>query len=231
VPLRGQRYAAEIALRYAYSAYGETVALGPDGGNPLQYTGRENDGTGLYYYRARYYDPLLKRFIAEDPIGLDGGDANLYAYVGGDPTGLVDPEGLSSLLGCANPANAAVCAAAGIGGTVGGATSLVANVASQLSQNGCVSWNQAAIATGTGILTGVAMGAVSTAPAVISVAATPVSQSVAPFIAAAAVFAAGAQGPAKGIKILGNLLTNRQVVKQIKQDSKLQKPGIGPAKK
>jgi len=35
----------------------------------FRYTGRENDGTGLYYYRARYYHPGAKRFIAEDPIG------------------------------------------------------------------------------------------------------------------------------------------------------------------
>jgi len=42
-------------------------AVGPDDGNPLQYTGREVDGTGLYYYRARYYDPVLKRFISDDP--------------------------------------------------------------------------------------------------------------------------------------------------------------------
>jgi RHS repeat-associated protein len=77
---------------YAYSAYGETVALGPDGGNPLQYTGRENDGTGLYYYRARYYDPLLKRFVSEDPIGMLGG-ISLSAYVKGNPVSFSDPSG------------------------------------------------------------------------------------------------------------------------------------------
>ena len=38
--------------------------------NPFQYTGRENDATGLYYYRARYYSPTLRRFISEDPLGL-----------------------------------------------------------------------------------------------------------------------------------------------------------------
>jgi RHS repeat-associated protein len=77
---------------YAYSAYGEVAALGPDGGNSLQYTGRENDGTGLYYYRARYYDPVLKRFISGDPIGIEGG-INLYAYVAGRPVSAVDPYG------------------------------------------------------------------------------------------------------------------------------------------
>jgi RHS repeat-associated protein len=81
-----------IANFYAYSAYGEAASLGPDGGNSLQYTGRENDGSGLYYYRARYYDPVLKRFISEDPITLAGG-LNIYAYVGGGPTGFTDPYG------------------------------------------------------------------------------------------------------------------------------------------
>jgi RHS repeat-associated protein len=82
---------------YANSAYGETVALGPDGGNPLQYTGRENDGTGLYYYRARYYAPLLKQFIAEDPIGIAGG-LNLAGYVRGNPISFADPLGLQNIL-------------------------------------------------------------------------------------------------------------------------------------
>jgi RHS repeat-associated protein len=81
-----------VANFYAYSAYGEVATLGPDGDNPLQYTGRENDGTGLYYYRSRYYDPVLKRFISADPIGIAGG-TNLYAYVTGNPIGYVDPTG------------------------------------------------------------------------------------------------------------------------------------------
>lgn len=78
---------------YAYSPYGETTALGPDEGNPLQYTGRENDGTGLYYYRARYYDPILKRFMNEDPIGVADGP-NVMAYVRGNPIDFSDPTGL-----------------------------------------------------------------------------------------------------------------------------------------
>lgn len=58
------------------------------------FTGREWDPeTGLYYYRARYYDPKAGRFISEDPIGFGGG-VNFYGYVGGNPTGFVDPAGL-----------------------------------------------------------------------------------------------------------------------------------------
>src|SRR3989442_3288217 len=50
----------------------------------------------LHYYRARYYHPRLARFISEDPIGLAGGDLNLYAYVGNDPVNIVDLDGLSA---------------------------------------------------------------------------------------------------------------------------------------
>jgi len=58
------------------------------------YTGREADAdTDLMFYRARWYDPQLGRFISEDPIGLGGG-GNLYAYVENDPLDAVDPEGL-----------------------------------------------------------------------------------------------------------------------------------------
>jgi RHS repeat-associated protein len=58
------------------------------------YTGRERDSdTGLMYYRARFYDPQLGRFIGEDPIGLNGG-INPYAYVGNNPHSLIDPLGL-----------------------------------------------------------------------------------------------------------------------------------------
>jgi RHS repeat-associated protein len=44
------------------------------------------------YYRARYYDPKIGRFISEDPIGFLGG-VNFYSYVGGNPISLIDPLG------------------------------------------------------------------------------------------------------------------------------------------
>mgnify|MGYP000859065924 FL=1 len=46
----------------------------------------------MFYYRARWYDPQARRFISEDPIGLDGG-INLYAYVENNPLNMVDPYG------------------------------------------------------------------------------------------------------------------------------------------
>ncbi|MFP8832834.1 RHS repeat-associated core domain-containing protein [Hydrogenophaga sp. XSHU_21] len=86
---------ASLATSHGYSPYGESQTIGPDAtGNPIQYTSRENDGTGLMYYRARHYDPVLKRFISEDPIGLAGG-FNPYAYVDNAPLIHTDPEGLT----------------------------------------------------------------------------------------------------------------------------------------
>jgi RHS repeat-associated protein len=62
-----------------------------------QFTGREKDDvTGLYYYRARWYDSKLGRFISEDPIGFAGDDVNLYGYVGNNPLNLFDPFGLAA---------------------------------------------------------------------------------------------------------------------------------------
>ena len=61
--------------------------------NTFQFAGRENDGTGLYYMRARYYSPALQRFISQDPIGFAGG-INLYAYAGNNPVSLIDPLGM-----------------------------------------------------------------------------------------------------------------------------------------
>jgi RHS repeat-associated protein len=82
-----------VQTQYTYDVFGSTTTSGAASGNPSQYTSRENDGTGLYYYRARYYSPTMQRFISEDPIEFNGGDINLYAYVGNDPISYVDPAG------------------------------------------------------------------------------------------------------------------------------------------
>jgi len=50
----------------------------------------------LIYMRNRFYFPAFGRFMSEDPIGLAGGDVNLYRYVLNDPVNAVDPWGLWS---------------------------------------------------------------------------------------------------------------------------------------
>lgn len=83
-----------VQTSYSYDPFGNTTLTGAGSNNPSQFTGRENDG-GLYYNRARYYDPAIARFVSEDPIGFDGGEVNLYAYVANDPINLIDPSGLT----------------------------------------------------------------------------------------------------------------------------------------
>jgi RHS repeat-associated protein len=78
---------------YTYAPFGDTAVTGASSANPFQFTGRENDGTGLYYYRARYYDPTRSRFISEDPIQLRGG-LNFYQYAANSPAIFRDPSGL-----------------------------------------------------------------------------------------------------------------------------------------
>jgi RHS repeat-associated protein len=83
-----------VVQNYGYDGFGNLTQT-PTVQNPYTYTGREWDAeTGLYYYRARYYDPKVGRFLQQDPIGFAGGDANLYGYVGNSPVNWVDPWGL-----------------------------------------------------------------------------------------------------------------------------------------
>ena len=84
--------AGSLVAQYQYDPYGNVTVSGSSS-NPYQFTGRENDGTGLYYNRARYYDPAVGCFISEDPAGFSGG-VNFYAYSGNGPTNASDPLGL-----------------------------------------------------------------------------------------------------------------------------------------
>lgn len=90
----------DLVARYRYAPFGESeLATGSLAqANPLRFAAREYDATsGLYYMRARYYDPEVGRFISEDPLGLaDGINPYLYAsnnpLMGRDPTGLFQDE-------------------------------------------------------------------------------------------------------------------------------------------
>lgn len=87
---------ANLVQWYQYDSFGKiTDQMNQSFHQPYVFTGRENDEeTGLYNYRFRYYDPEIGRFISEDPIGFAGGDVNLYSYVWNDPVNYIDPLGL-----------------------------------------------------------------------------------------------------------------------------------------
>jgi RHS repeat-associated protein len=85
-----------IVNQYKYMGWGESATLSSGFG----YAGYRYDAeTGLYYVRARYYDPRLGRFLEPDPLGQQPG-LNIYAYTGGDPLNLTDPLGLCAGIGC-----------------------------------------------------------------------------------------------------------------------------------
>jgi RHS repeat-associated protein len=88
-----------IQTTYNYDPFGATSInyFQSSNSNPFQFTGRENDGTGLYSYRARYYSPSLERFVSQDPAEFKGG-FNLYGYTRESPATYIDPLGLAVIL-------------------------------------------------------------------------------------------------------------------------------------
>ena len=101
--------ASNVVERYAYDAYGLLAIFNGAGsprtpnawgtphspvGNPWMFVGRQLDEeTGLYFYRARYFDAFEGRFLQRDPMGYADG-MNLYEYVRSDPINRLDPYGL-----------------------------------------------------------------------------------------------------------------------------------------
>lgn len=89
-----------IGNSYVYDSFGNTTASTGTLTNPYQYTGRDYDPeTGLRYYRARYYDPSIGRFLSEDPLKFETGP-NHYVYVANDPINLYDPSGKRTRVCC-----------------------------------------------------------------------------------------------------------------------------------
>ncbi|KRF04509.1 hypothetical protein ASG89_21940 [Paenibacillus sp. Soil766] len=88
-----------VTDRFTYTTYGELIERTGTTSTPFLYSGRDGimtDDTGLYYMRARYYNPEIKRFMNQDIIQgsiLDGRSLNRYAYVNGDPVNNIDPSG------------------------------------------------------------------------------------------------------------------------------------------
>jgi RHS repeat-associated protein len=124
--------AGAVAATFAYDAYGNLARKTGTADTPLRWAGQYQDAdTGLYYLRARYYDPATGQFLTRDPIASITQEP--YAYVGGNPLNIADLTGL----GCGwNPvcyvsqgASAAWNGVSSVGSTVWHAATDAANAA------------------------------------------------------------------------------------------------------
>ncbi|MHB8633537.1 MAG: RHS repeat-associated core domain-containing protein [Thermoplasmatota archaeon] len=162
---------AAIVEGYLYEAYGKPVIVtpGPNGrvdwgnddvtatasavDNPYLYTGQRHDAdTGLYYYRARYYDSEAGQFLSRDPIGTwtdPWSLGNGYGYAYGDPVSLRDPSG-----------NCPICVTAFLGGVLG---AVVGGVGYELLHHGAWKsadfWTAVGLGAASGALIGTGVGA------------------------------------------------------------------------
>lgn len=96
--------AGNVTARLSYSPYGEVTVVSGTPNTPFLFNGQfgvMTETNGLYCMQARFYSPIFRRFLSEDPAGFAGG-INLYAYTGGDPVNLMDPFGLGPITAVIN---------------------------------------------------------------------------------------------------------------------------------
>ncbi len=150
----------EVVNHFVYDSFGNRTGS-TTADFRFGYTGRELDTeTGLYYYRARYYDSAVGRFISEDPIGFSAGDTNLYRYVGNNATNYTDPSGeVVPLLAIGAALLSAGLTGATIGSTIGFARGAAQSIDSD-RHNGILSWDSIGSAYINGLIGGVQSAAV-----------------------------------------------------------------------
>jgi RHS repeat-associated protein len=98
-PRAARNSAGQLVWRWSSEAFGSTLPNEDPRGTGkrttlnLRFPGQYYDAeSGLHYNGQRYYDPQLGRYIASDPIGLEGG-VNLYQYAKSNPLSFTDPDG------------------------------------------------------------------------------------------------------------------------------------------
>ena len=102
-PMVATDASGNVVWKESYLPYGDKLNnSAASSGNKLGFTGKPYDGdTGLSYMGARYYDPLLGRFMGVDPVGFDPSNIhsfNRYAYGNNNPYKFVDPDGRAGTL-------------------------------------------------------------------------------------------------------------------------------------
>ena len=102
-PLLATDAAGNVLWKESYQPYGDKLNKQPaSAGNKVGFAGKPYDGnTGLSYMGARYYDPVIGRFMGIDPKGFDEGNLhsfNRYTYANNTPYKFVDPDGKQAVL-------------------------------------------------------------------------------------------------------------------------------------
>ncbi|TLU82424.1 MAG: hypothetical protein FDX21_07930 [Chlorobium sp.] len=125
--------------QYSYLPFGENLTTAETVANSFEYVGQwgvMDAGNGLDFMRARYYSGADGRFILTDPLGVNGGDTNLYVYSFNNPNSFIDPSGnlstmavLQTAITARDGAYTSINSGAGIGGTIGGAAGAVTGTA------------------------------------------------------------------------------------------------------
>ena len=85
-----------VTARLSYSPYGERTIESGTVSTPFCFNGKWGvitEQSGLLYMQARFYSPVMRRFLNEDPSGFNGG-SNLHVYADGNPIDFMDPYGL-----------------------------------------------------------------------------------------------------------------------------------------
>ncbi|MFD9905018.1 RHS repeat-associated core domain-containing protein [Streptomyces sp. NPDC059063] len=106
---------------YDYSPRGVTRTMTEKVPQPYRFVGGYQDQTGLYHSEARYMDPRVGRFTQPDPAGLE---TNPYLYASGDPTNIIDPNGLWGIGGLIDAVGGGVDALGWVGDGVSAFTKL-----------------------------------------------------------------------------------------------------------